>query len=83
TTTSEYRWQGDTLSLIELNIYSKPPEHIRARFDAHGELSFMQKQQLSNDQIALYRYRAEQIRQTSDALRLGRVILRQGRWHAD
>lgn len=29
-----------------------------------------QKQQLSNDQIALYRYRAEQIRQTSDALRL-------------
>ncbi|VEB51533.1 membrane protein [Salmonella enterica subsp. enterica] len=77
TTTSEYRWQGDTLSLIELNIYSKPPEHIRARFDAHGELSFMQrevggqKQQLSNDQIALYRYRAEQIRQTSDALRLG------------
>lgn len=37
----------------------------------------------SNDQIALYRYRAEQIRQTSDALRLGRVILRQGRWHAD
>lgn len=42
-----------------------------------------QKQQLSNDQIALYRYRAEQIRQTSDALRLGRVILRQGRWHAD
>ncbi len=44
TTTSEYRWQGDTLSLIELNIYSKPPEHIRARFDAHGELSFMQRE---------------------------------------
>lgn len=41
------------------------------------------KQQLSSEQIALYRYRAEQIRQTSDALRLGRVVLRQGRWHAD
>ncbi|CAM7682636.1 DUF1481 domain-containing protein [Citrobacter sedlakii] len=88
TTTSEYRWQGETLSLIELNIYSKPPEHIRVRFDDRGELSFMQreveghKQQLSNDQIALYRYRAGQIRQTSDALRLGRVVLRQGRWHA-
>jgi hypothetical protein len=26
-----------------------------------------QKQQLSSDQVALYRYRAEQIRQTSDA----------------
>lgn len=89
TTTSEYRWQGDTLALIELNIYSATPEHVRIRFDDHGELSFMQhetggqKQQLSSDQIALYRYRADQIRQTSDALRQGRVVLRQGRWHSD
>ena len=29
------------------------------------------KQQLSSDQVALYRYRAEQLRQTSDALRQG------------
>lgn len=42
-----------------------------------------QKQQLSSDQVALYRYRATQIRQTSDALRQGRVVLRQGRWHAN
>lgn len=89
TSLSEYRWQGDTLTLIELNVYGKPPEHIRVRFDDRGELSFMQrevdgqKQQLSSDQVALYRYRAEQIRQTSDALRQGRVILRQGRWQAD
>ncbi|MCS2155452.1 DUF1481 domain-containing protein [Scandinavium sp. H11S7] len=89
TSTSEYRWQGDTLSLIELNIYGKPSEHIRVRFDDHGDLSFMQrevdgqKQQLSNDQIALYRYQAQQIRQTSDALRQGRVVLRQGHWHAN
>lgn len=88
TTISEYRWQGDTLSLIELNVYSQPPEHVRIRFDDRGELSFMQrevdgqKQQLSSDQIALYRYRADQTRQTSDALRQGRVVLRQGRWHA-
>ncbi|MGC6595273.1 DUF1481 domain-containing protein, partial [Escherichia coli] len=27
--------------------------------------------------------RADQIRQTSDALRQGRVILHQGRWHAN
>lgn len=32
TTTSEYRWQGDSLSLIELNVYSKPAEHVRIRF---------------------------------------------------
>jgi hypothetical protein len=89
TSTSEYRWQGDMLSLIELNIYGKPPEHIRVRFDDRGELSYMQrevdgqKQQLSNDQIALYRYQAQQVRQTSDALRQGRVVLRQGRWHAN
>ncbi|MBM7355603.1 UNVERIFIED_ORG: hypothetical protein M2154_003207 [Enterobacter sp. JUb101] len=89
TSTAEYRWQDDALSLIELNIYSKTPEHIRVRFDSRGELSFMQrevdgqKQQLSSDQIALYRYRADQIHQTSDALRQGRVVLRQGRWHAD
>ncbi|WES68131.1 DUF1481 domain-containing protein [Superficieibacter sp. HKU1] len=87
TSTSEYRWQGDTLALIELNIYAKPPEHIRVRFDDRGELSFMQhevngeKQQLSSDRIELYRYRAQQIRQTSDALREGRVVLYQGRWH--
>ena len=85
TSTAEYRWQDDALSLIELNIYSKTPEHIRVRFDIRGELSFMQrevdgqKQQLSSDQIALYRYRADQTRQTSDALRQGRVVLRQGR----
>ncbi|HFZ8996806.1 TPA: DUF1481 domain-containing protein [Citrobacter freundii] len=89
TSTGEYRWQGDQLSLIELNIYTTPAEHIRARFDDRGELSFMQhevdghKQQLSSDQIALYRYRADQTRQTSDALRQGRVVLRQGRWHAN
>jgi hypothetical protein len=89
TTTSEYRWQGETLSLIELKIYGKPPEHVRVRFDDRGEPSFMQrevegqKEPLSDDRIALYRYRAGQIRQVSDALRLGRVILRQGRWHAN
>ncbi|WP_047200738.1 DUF1481 domain-containing protein [Shigella flexneri] len=88
TTTREYRWQGDNLTLININVYSKPPVNIRARFDDRGDLSFMQresdgeKQQLSNDQIDLYRYRADQIRQISDALRQGRVVLRQGRWHA-
>ena len=89
TSTAEYRWQGDALSLIELNIYSKTPEHVKVRFDDHGELSFMQrevdgqKQQLSDDDIALYRYQAQQMRSTSDALRAGKVVLRQGRWHAN
>ncbi len=57
TTTREYRWQGDNLTLININVYSKPPVSIRVRFDDRGDLSFMQresdgeKQQLSNDQI--------------------------------
>lgn len=74
TTTREYRWQGDNLTLININVYSKPPVNIRARFDDRGDLSFMQresdgeKQQLSNDQIDLYRYRADQIRQSRSSV---------------
>ncbi len=89
TTTGEYRWQDGKLTFLELNIAGKTPEHIKVRFDDRGELSFMQreingqKQQLSNDQIALYQYRASQIKQTSDALRSGRVVLRQGRWQGN
>ena len=89
TTTREYRWQDDTLSFIETNSYGKSPEHVKVRFDDHGELSFMQrevdgqKQQLADDDIALYRYQAQQMRSTSDALRAGKVVLRQGRWHAN
>lgn len=89
TTTSEYRWQGKTLTLIETTVYGKSLEHVKVRFDDSGELSYMQrevnnqKQQLSDDTIALYRYQAQQMRSTSDALRAGKVALRQGRWHAN
>ena len=89
TSTSEYRWQGEQLSSLEIHVYGKPAETIKVRFDDRGGLSFMQrevngqKQQLSSDQIALYQYRAEQLLSTSNALRAGRVALRQGRWHAD
>ncbi|QEP91724.1 DUF1481 domain-containing protein [Klebsiella pneumoniae] len=87
TSTSEYRWQGDQLALIELNVYGKPPEHIRARVRRAGrselyatgsgrtEAAALQRP------VALYRYRAEQIRQTSDALRRGGSSCA-GRWNA-
>ncbi|WP_151205759.1 DUF1481 domain-containing protein, partial [Salmonella enterica] len=42
-TTNEYLWQGDTPSLIELNIYIKPPEHLPARFARHGQLSLLHR----------------------------------------
>lgn len=89
TSTSEYRWQGEALTLIEQNIQGKSPEHIKVRFDDRGELSFMQrevngqKQQLSNEQIALYHYQATRTKATSEALRIGKVLLRQGRWQPD
>jgi len=89
TTTNEYRWQGDSLVFIEQNIQGEPPEHSKVRFDDSGELSFMQrevngqKQQLSKEQIALYQYQAARTRETSEALRIGKVVLRQGRWHRD
>ncbi|SUW65843.1 Protein of uncharacterised function (DUF1481) [Buttiauxella agrestis] len=89
TTTSDYRWLGEKLMSIETTIQSEPSEHIKVRFDENGELSFMQrevngqKQQLSNDQIALYQYQASRTKATSEALRIGRVVLRQGRWHDD
>ncbi|MEW7313173.1 DUF1481 domain-containing protein [Buttiauxella gaviniae] len=89
TTTSDYRWQGEQLLSIETTIQSEPPESVKVRFDDHGELSFMQhevdgqKQQLSNDQIALYQYQASQTKAISEALRIGRVVLRQGRWHSN
>ena len=89
TSSNDYRWQGEQLVSIEMTIQSQPPEHVKVRFDDHGELSFMQrevngqKQQLSNDQIALYQYQASQTKATSEALRIGRVELRQGRWHSN
>ncbi|QQU38604.1 DUF1481 domain-containing protein [Klebsiella pneumoniae] len=87
TSTSEYRWQGDQLALIELNVYGKPPEHIRARFDAQGDLSFMQrevdgqKQQLSSDQVALIVIAPNRSARPATPPP-GRVVLRQGRWNA-
>ena len=89
TTLGEYRWYNDQLTFMELNIADKNPEQVKIRFASNGELSFMQrevnmqKQQLSEDQIALYHYRARQIKEVSEALRVGHVVLHQGRWNGN
>ncbi|BDH47573.1 membrane protein [Salmonella enterica subsp. enterica serovar Choleraesuis] len=86
TTLSEYHWQGEQLTSLEVNITGRDPEQVKLRFDTKGNVSFMQrqlqgqKQQLSTDSIAMYQYRAGQVRSISDALRSGRVKLYQGRW---
>ncbi|VEA79551.1 membrane protein [Salmonella enterica subsp. arizonae] len=90
TRTSEYRWQGDTLSLIELNIYSKPPEHIRARVStlvANSVLCSVKSGaeaaafQRSDCPVSLSR-RTKSVRPAMHCV-WGAFILRQGRWHAD
>lgn len=89
TTVGEYRWHDDQLTFLQLNIAGKDPEQVKIRFADNGELSFMQrevnaqKQPLSEDQIALYLYRARQMKEVSEALRIGHVVLHQGRWHED
>lgn len=89
TTINEYRWQGDQLTSMVLKTQGSQSQTVTVRFDANGGLSFMQretagqKQQLSNDQIALYQYNASRIRHTSDALRAGKVTLHQGYWNPD
>lgn len=87
TTVAEYRWDDGQLTFLQLNIANKNQEQIKIRFADNGELSFMQrevnaqKQQLSEDQIAMYLYRARQMKEVSEALRTGHVVLHQGRWH--
>ncbi|STH38212.1 membrane protein [Escherichia coli] len=84
TTTREYRWQGDNLTLININVYSKPPVNIRARFDDRGDLSFMQRESDGKSSSFLTTKSiytvivADQIRQISDALRQGRVVAAPG-----
>ncbi len=83
------RWQGGYLTVadVELNVTGQQPDDVSVRFDDRGELSFMQRQlagrreAVSADSVELYRFDAQRmLAQTSDALREGRVVLRQGRW---
>jgi len=83
----DYRWQNNKLVFIELNISGEAPEQVKVRFADNGELSFMQrtvkqqKQQISSDAIALYQYRAKQLKEVSEALRVGHVVLYQGQFN--
>lgn len=85
TTRSEYRWHNGKLFFIERNIAGATPDQVKLRFADNGEVSFMQrtlagqKLLVSNSDIALYQYQAEQIQELSEALRVGKVILHQGR----
>lgn len=80
----DYRWQNNQLVMITLTLPEPQAEQVEVRFADKGEVSFMQrvigkqKQPVSSEDIALYQYRATQLKAVSAALRVGGVVLHQG-----
>lgn len=81
-----YEYQNGILREIRRNDLGHQPQSVDLRFDEQGQVSFMQRQlaerreQLSNDEIAVYQLEAKRILELSSALRAGNVRLIQGRW---
>lgn len=81
-----YEYQNGILREIRRNDLGQHPQSVDLRFDEQGQVSFMQRQlaerreQLSNDEIAVYQLEAKRILELSSALRAGNVRLIQGRW---
>ncbi|MCW7021804.1 DUF1481 domain-containing protein [Escherichia coli] len=83
----EYRWQGDNLTLININVYSKPPVNIRARFDDRGDLSFMQRESDGKSSSFLTTKSIYTVIVLIRSARLAMLYVREsraapGRWHA-
>lgn len=84
--TTDYFWQQNKLLSVERHVTSKRPDDVTLRFDALGNLNFMQRQlvgrreAVSDDSVALYRFDAQRILAQSNALLSGRVLLHQGHW---
>ncbi|MEY4474748.1 MAG: hypothetical protein RL248_515 [Pseudomonadota bacterium] len=81
-----YEYQNGFLREVRRNDLGHHPQSVRLRFDEQGQVSFMQRQlaerreQLSTDDIAVYRLEAKRMLELSSALRAGNVRLIQGQW---
>lgn len=81
---THYVWNSDQLVSFERTIPGK--EKASLRFSQNGLLVFMERQiqgrrePIDPEQIKRYQFEAQQVRETSAALRVGKVILRQGAW---
>lgn len=86
TVTTLYEYQNGELRQIKRTDADRDQDSIQLRFADDGTVSFMQRQlatrreQLTSDEIALYQYQARRVLELSDALRVGKVKLMQGRW---
>nr|WP_246579911.1 DUF1481 domain-containing protein [Candidatus Sodalis endolongispinus] len=86
TTVTRYEYQQGEVRQIRRQQSGEQPETIQLRFDAQGHLSFMQREReqrresLSDDETALYQFEARRLLDVSQALRAGRVRLKQGVW---
>ncbi|MFI8418493.1 DUF1481 domain-containing protein [Serratia sp. NPDC078593] len=86
TTMTHYEYQNGVLWQIKRTSIDSDKDAIQLRFADDGSVSFMQRQlatrreQLSADDIARYSYQARRVLALSDALRVGKVQLLQGRW---
>ena len=86
TVTTLYEYQNGELRQIKRTDADRDQDSIQLRFADDGTVSFMQRQlatrreQLTGDEIALYQYQARRVLELSEALRVGKVKLIQGRW---
>ncbi|WON77236.1 DUF1481 domain-containing protein [Serratia sp. UGAL515B_01] len=81
-----YEYHNGVLYQIKRTDADGDRDSIQLRFTENGTVSFMQRQlatqrqKLSSDDIALYRYQARRILEVSNVLNAGRVRLLQGHW---
>ena len=89
TETTDYQWLDGKLRAVSRHFSGEQLGDINLRFDSEGHANFMQRQRagykeaLSAEDIALYQFDAQRMREISDDLLRGEVRLLQGHWFAD
>jgi hypothetical protein len=83
---THYNWTDGKLMSIARQVKGDRPDDVTLRFNAEGKLSFMQRQlagqrqAVSDETVELYQFDAGRMRDISDALLAGRIMLHQGHW---
>ncbi|TBL86154.1 DUF1481 domain-containing protein [Hafnia alvei] len=86
TVISYYAYQDGKLNLVRQTVQGNEQNVLELRLDEKGEISFMQRQigdqrqLLTSDDIARSQYQSRHMVEVSEALRVGKVHLIQGRW---
>ncbi|MFC3393558.1 DUF1481 domain-containing protein [Brenneria rubrifaciens] len=86
TVITRYAYQQDKIREIQKTYLGAQKDEMHIRFAQDGTVSFMQRQlakrreQIPDDEIALYQFDAKRILELSGVLRAGNVLLQQGKW---